>query len=184
MSRTLCNVSTAGATALMTSLLIACANGDGPPPDRGMTSNGPTPVAISTAPAPASAPAAKPLTSAECTTLGIAPTAPGPAVDTKGRTAETAATFSRHRDRFRCCYDVARRDTPRLEGKYAVEVVLKPDGTLKQVQAARAASEFVDATMESCAQAVVKTLSFAPNSEGKESTITYPFTFTPGGAGK
>ena len=62
-----------------------------------------------------------------------------------------------------------------------VEVVLRPDGSLKSVQAARPVSEFVDDRMEACVQSVVKTLSFAPNSEGKESTVTYPFTFTPGG---
>jgi hypothetical protein len=182
MSRSLCNVSTAGATALIASLLLACSGSEGPPPDRGMTSNGAAQAsAAPPTPAAPAAPAA-PLTAADCAALGVAPTAPSAPVDTNGRKAEVAATFARHRDRFRCCYDVARRDMPRLEGKYGVEVVLKTDGTLKSVQAARPVSEFVDDKMEACVQGVVKTLSFAPNSEGKESTVVFPFTFTPNGA--
>ena len=180
MSRSLCNVSLAGATALMTLVLLACGGGEQPPPATATmpTASAPATTAVAAKPAP---PNPATLTAADCLTMGAAPTAPGAPVDTKGRVAEVTATFQRHRDRFRCCYDVARQQTPRLEGKYAIEVILKPDGSLKQVQSARAASEFVDERMETCAQSVVKGLSFAPNSEGKESTVTYPFTFTPGG---
>jgi hypothetical protein len=99
----------------------------------------------------------------------------------KARHDEIVAIFQKHREKFRCCYDVARQQTPALKGNYSIEIVLKTDGTIKQVLPKKEASEIHDEGLDSCVFTVAKALQFSPNAEGKETTIPYQFGFTPGG---
>lgn len=99
----------------------------------------------------------------------------------KARHEEIVAIFQKHREKFRCCYDVARQQNPSLKGNYLVEIVLKTDGSIKQVFPKKEASDIHDQGMDDCVFTVAKALQFSPNAEGKETTIPYPFNFTPGG---
>jgi hypothetical protein len=120
-------------------------------------------------------------TAADCPSVGEAVAPPGPPSVGKARHDEIVATFQKHRDKFRCCYDAARQQTPSLKGNYLVEIVLKSDGSIKQVFPKKEASEIHDQGMDDCVFTVAKALQFSPNAEGKETTIPYPFNFTPGG---
>lgn len=120
-------------------------------------------------------------TAAECPSTGEAIAPPGSPSVGKARHDEIVAIFQKHREKFRCCYDVARQQTPALKGNYSIEIVLKTDGTIKQVLPKKEASEIHDEGMDSCVFTVAKALQFSPNAEGKETTIPYQFGFTPGG---
>ncbi|MCU0655924.1 MAG: AgmX/PglI C-terminal domain-containing protein [Polyangiaceae bacterium] len=116
--------------------------------------------------------------------MGEAVAPPGPPSAGKARHDEIVAVFQKHREKFRCCYDAARQQTPALKGAYQIEIVLKTDGSIKQITPKKEASEIHDQAMDDCVFTVARALAFSPNADGKETTIPYPFTFTPGGGGK
>lgn len=118
---------------------------------------------------------------AECPTVGEAIAPPGPPSAGKERHEEIVATFQKHRDKFRCCYDVTRQQSPTIKGNYSIEIILKTDGAIKQISPKKEASDFQDQGMADCVIGVAKELRFSPNADGKETTIPYQFGFTPGG---
>lgn len=87
--------------------------------------------------------------------------------------------IQRHRDRFRCCYDVVSRDAPGEKGSFVLDFVLEPDGKLKTASHNKAQSEIKSDAMGACAIDVLKGISFPASKRGKESAVSYPFGFKP-----
>lgn len=123
-------------------------------------------------------------TFAECPSIGDAVAPAGAPTKDKVRHEEIVATIQKHRDKFRCCYDAARQQNPSLKGSYTVEMIFKPEGTIKSVLPQKDRSEIHDQGMDDCAFTVAKTLIFSPHTDGKETTISMPFNFKPDGGGK
>jgi hypothetical protein len=131
--------------------------------------------------APEASAAKKERTAADCLTVGEPAAPAGPAIGGQARKDLLASMMQTHRDKFRCCYDVARRQNASLKGSFQIEFQLKPDGSITSVATNREKSEIKDDAMDSCAVAVGKTFHFPASAEGKESTVPYPYTFTPRG---
>lgn len=177
MRRLSCTVFAVAATSL-----VACSTPASTPPTT------PADPAAPGASAPLAATSAAPTvparkTAADCPTVGAAVDEPGPPSVGKPRHEEIVAIMQKHRDKFRCCYDVARREAP-AQGNYFIEAILKPDGTIKQITPRKEPSEIKSQTLDDCAVAVMRSLKFSANAEGKETTVPYQFGFTPGGGGK
>lgn len=97
--------------------------------------------------------------------------------------ADITAIITKNRDKFRHCYDQAQRVTTSLKGKYVLVFELKPSGELKTAVVDEKNTEIKDPGMDRCAITELQKLSFPPSKQGKETKVSYPFTFTPGGAG-
>ena len=87
--------------------------------------------------------------------------------------------IQRHRDRFRCCYDLVQRDAPGEKGTFVLDFVLEPDGKLKTASHNKAQSEIKSDAMGACALDVLRGISFPASKRGKESAVSYPFGFKP-----
>lgn len=88
------------------------------------------------------------------------------------------------RDRFRCCYDWALKEHPGIQGSFILTFTLNPDGSFKSAAHDTAKSDIKDPLMGECALDVLRALSFPPSKKGKETTVAYPFRFTPKGAAR
>ncbi|MCC6647453.1 MAG: AgmX/PglI C-terminal domain-containing protein [Polyangiaceae bacterium] len=96
------------------------------------------------------------------------------------RTAnDITRVIQRHRDRFRCCYDVVSRDAPGEKGSFVLDFVLAPDGALKSVTHDKAKSDIKSDAMGACAIEVLRGITFPASKRGKESAVSYPFGFKP-----
>jgi hypothetical protein len=164
-------------------LAVACGASPAPPPSA-------EPKAAPAASAPLADGAATPSkgskgdsgrTFADCPRVGIPVGEAGPPNEGQKRHDELTVLLQAHRDKFRCCYDVARASTPSLKGDYMLEIVLKTDGSIKDVSQKKENSTLSDDGMTGCMIAVARTLVFPASSEKKETTIPYRFGFTPGG---
>ncbi len=93
------------------------------------------------------------------------------------RTAnDITRVIQRHRDRFRCCYDVAASGE---RGSFVLDFVLAPDGKLKSASHDKAHSDVKSDAVGACAIDVLRELSFPASKRGKESAVSYPFGFKP-----
>ena len=159
-----------GGWVLLLPVVFAC--GKGSPP---AASPGGTAPAVATSAALAKAPPA---------TAASAPAAASVAtsVDTgPDRThEEVRAVLQRNRDKFRACYDAARKQTPALQGSFVLDFILKPSGAIQEASYNKVTSEIKDDVMGTCALAVLRTLSFAPSKKGMETKVSYPFGFKSG----
>jgi outer membrane biosynthesis protein TonB len=160
--------------------LVSCA-GETPPP------TSPDPALATPPPADASAPAAASAAAAPAPPASPgAPTSSDTGADggnsNRGQD-EIKAIVQNHRPKFRACYDEARKRAPSLRGWFVIDFTLNPDGTLREATYARDKSEIKDEAMGQCALAALKTIGFPPSKVGKETKISYPFGFTPGGGG-
>ncbi len=162
--------------------LAACSGSNLPPPSPERSAASAL-VPDSKPPEPAAdARAPKERSISDCPAVGEPMAAPGPAIGGQERKDLLASMMKKHRDKFRCCYDVARRQNPAIKGgAFIVEFQLKSDGSIKSAGVNRDKSEIKDDVMDSCAVAVARTFQFPASAEGKESTIPYPYTFTPQG---
>jgi hypothetical protein len=79
------------------------------------------------------------------------------------------------------CYDKARKDLPSLQGDMIIHFVLDPEGKVKLAELNQERSTLKAPPVVDCALKVIKSISFPPSSRGMESTVNYPFNFTPGG---
>jgi TonB family protein len=93
------------------------------------------------------------------------------------------AIIQNNRDRFRACYEASLGAHPGLKGTAVLRFVLTPDGTVKEA-ALDKTSDLVEPELEKCMVRALKALSFPPSKRGMESTVRYPFTFTPKGSEK
>jgi hypothetical protein len=167
--------------------LAACSGSNLPPPspERSATSAlAPDSKPPEAATDPKAAPKERSIS--DCASVGEPMAAAGTALGGQERKDLLASMMQKHRDKFRCCYDVARRQNPTLNkgGAFVVEFQLKTDGTIKSAGTNRDKSEIKDDVMDTCASAVARTFVFPPSAEGKESTVPYPYTFTAQGNSK
>lgn len=151
------------------------------------------PEAPSSPAAPAAPPSATTRTRADCPKLGES-TVDMPPLDAgvmsnaqadaayDRNAADVNALVQHSRDRFRCCYDVAAREHPGIQGEFVLDFVLKPDGSLKSAAHNKEKSQIKDDAMGECAIDVLKTITFPASKKGKETTVSYPFGFKPKGA--
>ncbi len=86
-----------------------------------------------------------------------------------------------HRAAVRECYDKARKDLPSLQGDMIIHFVLDPEGKVKVAELNQERSTLKAPPVVDCALKVIKSIAFPPSSRGMESTVNYPFNFTPGG---
>ena len=94
------------------------------------------------------------------------------------------AIVQRHRDRFRCCYDVAQQAHPGIAGEFVLDFTLNPDGSLKSAAHNKERSVIKDDGMGECAIDVIKSISFPASKKGKETSVSYPFGFKPKGGSR
>jgi hypothetical protein len=86
-----------------------------------------------------------------------------------------------HRASVRECYDKARKDLPSLQGDMIIHFVLDPEGKVKLAELNQERSTLKAPPVVECAIKVLKSIAFPPSSRGMESTVNYPFNFTPSG---
>jgi hypothetical protein len=86
-----------------------------------------------------------------------------------------------HRASVRECYDKARKDLPSLQGDMIIHFVLDPEGKVKVAELNQERSTLKAPPVVECAIKVLKSIAFPPSSRGMESTVNYPFNFTPSG---
>ncbi len=79
-------------------------------------------------------------------------------------------------DRFRACYNDARRTNPRLEGRVNVRFVINGDGTV--ATASDAGSDMRDRGVINCVVRNFYALTF-PRPEGGVVPVIFPISFSP-----
>jgi hypothetical protein len=84
-----------------------------------------------------------------------------------------------NRQPVRDCYEKARKDLPSLQGDMIIHFVLDPEGKVKQIELVQQRSTLKAPAVVDCAIKVIKGLSFPPSSRGMETTVNYPYNFTP-----
>jgi hypothetical protein len=170
--------------AFVLSNLIACGGSaqSSAPPETAATPPPPSaaaaPAATSTAESkPASTESAKDGDDGASATEGDG-TASGGDPDT--RTMEViAATVKEHRKDARACYEKGAKQVPGLKGDLVVHFVLKPNGKVKSAELNRERSTITEPSVVSCVIDVINAIEFPRSSRGMETTVNYPFNFTP-----
>lgn len=172
---------------LASSLLLAC-GGSTPAPE---AASSPDPAPAAEAPA-AAAPAAEPAKAGgeswegESEAKGDAsgtpaakPAAGNPDV-VETRTLEVIQKLVKdNRKPVRECYEKARKDLPSLQGDMIIHFVLDPDGKVKQIELDQGRSTLKAPAVVDCAIKTIKGISFPPSSRGMETSVNYPYNFTP-----
>ena len=106
-----------------------------------------------------------------------------PAANGKGpetRTMEVIAKLIKdNRKAARKCYDDARKDSKDLKGDVVIHFVLNPEGKLKSIELNRERSTLTTPAVVDCVIGVIKGLQFPKSSRAMETSINYPFNFTP-----
>jgi len=100
--------------------------------------------------------------------------------DPDTRTMEViAATVKEHRKDARACYEKGAKEVPGLKGDLVVHFVLKPGGKVKSAELNRERSTITEPSVVSCVLDVINSIQFPRSSRGMETTVNYPFNFTP-----
>jgi hypothetical protein len=173
---------------LLASTLLAACGGSAPAPESSAGASEPAPAA-----APASAPEAAPAAKAggdgwegESEAKdgpGAAPAAAKPAPNpdvVETRTLEVIQKLVKdNRKPVRECYEKARKDLPSLQGDMIIHFVLDPDGKVKQIELDQNRSTLKAPAVVDCAIKTIKGIAFPPSSRGMETTVNYPYNFTP-----
>jgi hypothetical protein len=129
------------------------------------------PAASTPAPSNDAAPAASP------STPSAAPAASG---DVETRTTQVIQEFvAEHRAKVRACYDHALRKDPSLTGDFVVRFTLSPEGAVKSIEENAEKSTLKSPDVAKCALSEIQSWKFPPSSRGMETTVNYPFNFTP-----
>ncbi|HEX4338245.1 MAG TPA: AgmX/PglI C-terminal domain-containing protein [Polyangiaceae bacterium] len=165
-------------SAVLVSAVLGCG---------GSTQSNPAPAT----PAPATASDVTPAPGIEEKPADTAPAASAAASDTTDdsaaaggdpdkRTMEIiAATVKEHRKDARACYEKGAKEVPGLKGDLVVHFVLTPKGKVKTAELNRERSTITEASVVKCVIDVVTAIDFPKSSRGMESTVNYPFNFTP-----
>jgi hypothetical protein len=148
----------------------------------------PTPAGPATDAAPGSAATGSPAASGPPGSVTTPPSGSamvngGTEVSGERTLADIARIITTNRDKFRHCYDQAQQVNQALKGKYVVVFELSPSGELKTAKIDENASEIRDKGMDTCTITELQKLTFPRSLQGKETKVSYPFTFTPGGGG-
>ncbi|MCG3173473.1 MAG: hypothetical protein GMKNLPBB_01670 [Myxococcota bacterium] len=80
---------------------------------------------------------------------------------------------------LKACYERKLRANPTLKGKVVVFFVVGADGRVNTARVAE--SSLPDRDVGDCIVDVIKTIYFGRNEKGENVTVTYPFSFSPGG---
>ena len=163
--------------ALAVTSLTACggSSGEAAPPaaptseSEPAPSAGPSKEAPKTDDAPAAAPTAEPAEDAD------KPLGEG---DTRTQDA-IAAPVKAHRKEARACYEEGRKQNGSLQGDLVVHFILKPSGEVKHAELNKERSTITEPSVVKCVIDVVTKIQFPKSSKGLESTVNYPFNFTP-----
>jgi TonB family protein len=166
------------------SVLAAC-GGSAPEPETPATETPPV-AAASDAPA---APAAKSggdgwegesEAKSDAAPAAEAKPAPGNPDIVETRTLEVIQKLVKdNRKPVRECYEKARKDLPSLQGDMIIHFVLDPEGKVKKIEVDQARSSLKSPVVSDCAIKTIKGISFPPSSRGMETTVNYPYNFTP-----
>ncbi len=113
-------------------------------------------------------------------TVGAAQPDSAGAVNDRGLN-DYRAIITANRDKFRACYEASLKAHPGVHGTVMLKFLLAPDGSMKEAAVEPDASEIHADDLDRCLIATVKGLKFPPSKRGMESTVRYPFTFSPGG---
>lgn len=100
--------------------------------------------------------------------------------DPDTRTMEViAATVKEHRKDARACYEKGAKQVPGLKGDLVVHFVLKPNGKVKSAELNKERSTITEPSVVSCVIDVITAIEFPRSSRGMETSVNYPFNFTP-----
>jgi hypothetical protein len=100
--------------------------------------------------------------------------------DPDKRTMEIiAATVKEHRKDARACYEKGAKEVAGLKGDLVVHFILKPNGKVKSAELNHERSTITEASVVKCVIDVVSAIDFPKSSRGMETTVNYPFNFTP-----
>ncbi|HEY3497116.1 MAG TPA: AgmX/PglI C-terminal domain-containing protein, partial [Polyangiaceae bacterium] len=84
-----------------------------------------------------------------------------------------------NRKPVRECYEKARKDLPSLQGDLIIHFVLDPEGKVKEIAPDLNRSTLKSPVVSDCAVKTIKGIAFPPSSRGMETTVNYPYNFTP-----
>lgn len=174
------------------SLLAVACGGPGQDAQAPAAASEPAPAALEPTAAPAAASGDKPAGDGWEGEGAAKDTAPAgdakPAAAAGGKQAEETRTLEviqkiikDHRPAVRECYDKARKDLPSLQGDMTIHLVLDPEGKVKVAELNQERSTLKAPPVVDCAIKVLKSIAFPASSRGMESTVNYPFNFTPSG---
>ena len=162
------------ATVLAAVLAAACggASGEAKPPESAPAA---APAPASEAPVKEESPYAAGAAAAKTADEPEAPLGEG---DT--RTMESiAALVKSHRKEARACYEEGRKQVENLKGDLVVHFILKPSGEVKQAELNKERSTITEPSVVKCVVGVITAIQFPKSSKGLETTVNYPFNFTP-----
>jgi len=163
---------------------------DAPPSASGAATGAATDGA-SAAPPPPSGKRPIPKTALDCTNIatditndppldgGIAMNNATTAGDAGGsdRLVSVMEVIQKHRDAYRCCFDLWGKDHAGEESKIALVLEIDPAGTLKKASFKEGESDLKNADVEGCMRDVAQKQSFPASPSGKETTYTHRFVF-------
>lgn len=159
--------------------------GGGQTPAQSSADAAPEPVAAApAAPESGAAPATKPAEADDGAWAGEAEAKGQKAPDSGGK-AETrsmevvAQVVKTNRQAVRDCYDKARKELPDLQGDMVIHFVLDPDGKVKKAELNQERSSLKSPAVVDCALKVISGIKFPPSSRGMDTTVNYPYNFTP-----
>jgi hypothetical protein len=172
--------------------LYACAGGgtppEAPPAPEGTAAKS---AAVTTATtAPIAPPKKAPQTAADCKELmsDITNDPPSDAVVmNNAMTVKDAGVSNRaqpltdavkaRRDGFRCCFDVYAKAHPGAAGSVLMHLVIKPDGTVREVSFRDTKDRVSAPEVESCMSDLAKSIPFVKSPSAQDTLFTYPFDF-------
>lgn len=187
-----------GAIGALIATIAACTGGSGPtsPPEASGVES-PTPVAGESPPAaggtpdePAPGKPGEPQSAADCTQLVTEITNDPPDDGVPMNNAQTAGdagksdrllpiidVMKKHRDGFRCCFDLWGRDNPGQSSKVAFQVDLKPSGEVRSAGIKHDESDLHAKAVEECMVSVANSMAFPESPTGKDTKYTHRFNF-------
>jgi len=166
-----------GTAAIVSFGFVACGGGNVEAPPAAVASADPAPT-----PAPEPAESSPPPSAAA---PAAAAESAAPAEQEDDRTMEViAAVVKANRQKARDCYDKALKQNSGLKGDLVIHFTLKPNGKVKEAMLNRERSTITEPSVVNCVIDVIKSLEYPKSSKGFESTVNYPFNFTPGGQAK
>lgn len=93
------------------------------------------------------------------------------------RLVSVMEVIQKHRDAYRCCFDLWGKDHVGEEGKIALVLEIDPGGALTKASFGSAETDVKNADVESCMSDVAKKQTFPASPSGKETTYTHRFVF-------
>jgi hypothetical protein len=100
--------------------------------------------------------------------------------DPDTRTMEViAGVVKAHRKDARACYEKAQKQITGLKGDIVVHFVLTPSGKVKTAELNEERSTIKEPSVVNCVIDVIRAIEFPKSSRGMETTVNYPFNFTP-----